>query len=73
MTTVTARFLTKIRIRPALRAPVIDRTAPHRAYRLTETCEVDGETWHEIRWGNVQRGWVREQANGVRTFREPVI
>jgi hypothetical protein len=73
MTTVTARFLTKIREKPRRECPSFFRTTPNREYELLEVYENHAGTWAFITRHGLPIGWVPVEVNGVKSFREPVL
>ena len=76
MTTVTARFLTRVRSGPGPGAPTIARTRAGERYEIVETAKLDGlprATWYLIAVEGEEIGWVPKSARGVATFREPVV
>jgi len=73
MTTVTARFLTKIREKPGRRNPSFFRTVPNREYELVEVRRSRGGDWAFITRNGLPIGWVPVESKGVQTFRETVV
>ena len=71
MTTLVAKYLTKLRAAPDRQLPECGRTVPGQGYEILLRKLVDGEFWSYVRIPKgAAVGWVRDCVNEVETWKE---